>query len=449
MKDAGEKLENMEIPLDRPPAVTIMTIHKSKGLEFPVVLLCDTDSRTSSNRQTDFISRQEDGTISVRIPLPEQLAAGGNTDDRWYTRIEPETEKNKATAELRRLFYVAATRAEKELYLLGKIPLKITDENPLPLALTGYVATKQENQEEFVPGTSIPNTLLLDDTMTGLYLPVIASWLGSPEQTPLFTLHKIPAYTRSDSGNSTHFPVTVTKTSIQTQASRLYTEASVAVTPRLPLSRLTPSSLEEKVPVTAAPLSAGTQNTPIIQLQELDALLDYFRQTALPGQNPVFGAADFGTIVHAYVAAHLSGSRPVIPVAFAARLTSTQYNTVDTAARQLTDIFLESDMGKAVKSAEWYKNEYGFTSCISAGKGCKYFIDGQIDLLFEQNGTIFIVDFKTDVQIRPERYIPQLACYRNAAEQIFRNPSCKCYLYYLRFGTTVDITSQTRLYQLP
>lgn len=449
MKDAGEKLENMEIPLDRPPAVTIMTIHKSKGLEFPVVLLCDTDSRTSSNRQTDFISRQEDGTISVRIPLPEQLAAGGNTDDRWYTRIEPETEKNKATAELRRLFYVAATRAEKELYLLGKIPLKITDENPLPLALTGYVATKQENQEEFVPGTTIPNTLLLDDTMTGLYLPVIAGWLDSPDQPPLFTLHKIPAYTRSDSGNSDRFPVTVTKVSIQEQASRLYTGIPVTVTPKLSLNRLTPSSLEETVPVPAAPLPAGTENIPMIQLRELDALLDYFRQTALPGQNPVFGAADFGTIVHAYVAAHLSGSRPVIPAVFAARLTNAQYDTVDTAARHLTGVFLESDMGKAVKSAEWYKNEYGFTSCISAGKGCKYFIDGQIDLLFEQNGTIFIVDFKTDVQIRPERYIPQLACYRNAAEQIFRNPSCKCYLYYLRFGTTVDITSQTRLYRFP
>jgi ATP-dependent helicase/nuclease subunit A len=39
-RDSGGRLSEIEIPLERPGAVHLMTIHKSKGLEFPVVFLC-------------------------------------------------------------------------------------------------------------------------------------------------------------------------------------------------------------------------------------------------------------------------------------------------------------------------------------------------------------------------------------------------------------------------
>jgi superfamily I DNA/RNA helicase len=77
----------------------MLTVHKSKGLEFPVVFLCDMEDGVFPNYQIKSASK----TRSVKEIL-----------QRWFKA--PEVYCN--WDEEKRLFYVGVTRAEKHLFLL-------------------------------------------------------------------------------------------------------------------------------------------------------------------------------------------------------------------------------------------------------------------------------------------------------------------------------------------
>jgi ATP-dependent helicase/nuclease subunit A len=68
-------------------------------------------------------------------------------------------------------------------------------------------------------------------------------------------------------------------------------------------------------------------------------------------------------------------------------------------------------------------------------------VSGRIDLLFEWEGVMYVVDFKTDRVREPERYFPQLAVYSRAVSDIFGKP-VRAWLFYLRGAHTVEVTEQ-------
>jgi len=80
-----------------------------------------------------------------------------------------------------------------------------------------------------------------------------------------------------------------------------------------------------------------------------------------------------------------------------------------------------------------------------------FFINGVIDLVFEDAKTVYVVDFKTDSSEVPKEHIPQMACYYRAASDLFAVPSsknCRIWLYYLRSGHAVEVTKKARGHSL-
>ena len=99
-------------------AVNIMTIHRSKGLEFPAVILPFASWKVSSGKDDLWIDLKADEVPllqSALVPTSKELE---NTD---YAHLYEE-EKNKSLLDNINLLYVAFTRPEQRLYILSGAP---------------------------------------------------------------------------------------------------------------------------------------------------------------------------------------------------------------------------------------------------------------------------------------------------------------------------------------
>jgi ATP-dependent helicase/nuclease subunit A len=97
-----------------PDAVEIMTIHKAKGLEFGTVVVPGLDRAPRSGRKPLFAWRALPGGRLLLAPIDE---TGGDKEPLYqYVRT---LDREAEDIEAGRLLYVAATRAESHLHLLG------------------------------------------------------------------------------------------------------------------------------------------------------------------------------------------------------------------------------------------------------------------------------------------------------------------------------------------
>lgn len=99
-------------------SVNIMTVHASKGLEFPIVILPDMGS-SREGRQPSVLIGDLPGCLGVKLPDPTQEYEIRETP--VYQALQL-IRREKEAAERKRLFYVGATRARDHLVLCGRRP---------------------------------------------------------------------------------------------------------------------------------------------------------------------------------------------------------------------------------------------------------------------------------------------------------------------------------------
>ncbi|OXU14889.1 UvrD-helicase domain-containing protein [Sedimentisphaera salicampi] len=108
-----DKLTDKDIGAGTSPggdAVSLMTVHASKGLEFPVVILPDLDKGPKSDNSQVIMSEKlglainSDNTTKEKTPLYDKIS-----QENSLARIDEE----------RRILYVAMTRAKEKLVLIG------------------------------------------------------------------------------------------------------------------------------------------------------------------------------------------------------------------------------------------------------------------------------------------------------------------------------------------
>ena len=100
---------------ERSDAVSLMTVHASKGLEFPVVILADLGAQLGGGNQNSRVAHHDASGIVV-VPPTHGVKKGHAVADVMRTRNKQEEEAEDA-----RVLYVAMTRAERKLVLSASV----------------------------------------------------------------------------------------------------------------------------------------------------------------------------------------------------------------------------------------------------------------------------------------------------------------------------------------
>ncbi len=384
--------------------VRVITIHKSKGLEYPIVFVAGVGKMFNledSTRAKLFMHR-EFGIGAHRTPKNSLLKVKTLATQAVSKKILDES-----ISEELRLLYVALTRAEEKLFLVGK-----TTENVL----------KKLRQVDKMEDYDILSAKKFMDWL----LPI------KNALKPFISSHLVEV---SDI-------LEIKERSIEEEQKKI-----------LPAPEKFPTTPISKIP---AKLSV-TELKRRAEEEDLPQLEDFMRKKEFIYRRPNFlqvkklSGAEYGSLMHKVMQnVNLKGdlSAKGIEKQVAELLKREIISSEHVKAVKFDKIarFFASEIGQKLVSAQEFYRELPFSRLIDAQKFFhvdeKIFIQGIIDLLFKDAaGNWILLDYKTDRDSENigERYKIQIELYAAAVEALLQIKIAEKYLYLLNGGRFVKI----------
>lgn len=404
--DSDMDTKDVTYPLERESGVQIMTIHKSKGLQFDYVFVTGCFGGEKTENSSDFYFDQSYGVT---------LRPQSDVQNYFFLKVQ-DVSNQKNLAEFRRIIYVGATRAIKELYLVGSY----------------NVTSKGEHKDRgpFEPLISNYYPEILNLELNQIY-----------EESAPFDIIKIPVvpvsvYEQFDKVQS----VDSLRTEKIKNARKWIEEVSLISTPVLESNRISPSAMETPYDEEEEKRLRIEQKDNVDLYPEIDQILQDIEK-----DNKSFGFDEFGTLVHFYLEQTCNGlSADEIESdaqKFLRKLDNKQKTKLTEVCLKICERFYKTSVGEKLQNAitegRKVRAEHTFKSFMN-----NMIVTGSIDLYFENpDGTITIVDYKTDHTINMEKYRQQQLCYKKAVQDLYQLPEDKvnCILYFIRFDLFVDV----------
>lgn len=114
---SGGSVEEASRPEEQSDSVAIMTFHGSKGLEAPVCILADLESRINDDDYTETLLMNRDNYLALKYT---DIKKRVKHKTMAYNALSHIIRKKQCGEELR-LLYVAMTRAQEKLIMIGEI----------------------------------------------------------------------------------------------------------------------------------------------------------------------------------------------------------------------------------------------------------------------------------------------------------------------------------------
>ncbi len=344
-------------------AVRLMTIHRAKGLEFPVVCVADL-GRESPPAGRELIRVGRDGRVGLRL---RTLGGGRGWPALAYAAIGEQRARDDAEEEAR-LFYVAMTRAREQLILSGAVGCQSWPEAKPGAAPLSWIAPA------FVPDVAVRALSAEQDGVLDRDGAQVAYAMARPER--LVQLQAV-APAAPTAAASTPAPAPVAP--------------APAAAPAPPVATLSYTSLQEHT-------RCGYR----FYLERVLRLPRAEGPDAGRGAAPQHGldAALRGTIVHALLE-QLDFARPQSPDAEAVRRAAARAGATTTVAEAqelaaLVDAFVASPLCARLAAARAVHREQPFALPLALPEGGTIPLTGFFDVIAQEPGRSLIVDYKSD-----------------------------------------------------
>ena len=420
--------------------VRIMSVHKSKGLEFPVVVLADLNR--SFNRQDldrPVLVHPQLGVGAERVETERRIRYDTVSKSALALTLERE-----AKAEELRILYVAMTRAQEKLIMV------CSRKNPEKHLRELAALTELPVPPEAVSGANCPGDWLLLTLLNTFQASELHGFAGvrpselteAPAGVTVH-LHRIggeetegaasPA--EEDTGES---PDTTPDTA---SLGFVYGHRAATVTPsKVTATQLKGRAIDEEIAEGTLPRRRESAPERPRFLQEKRGLTGAERGTAM---HLVMQFLPLDTAAEPWAVAEvIDGLRR------RRLLTPEQAAALDVPALVR---FLASPLAERIRNAPRLWREYRFALLTDAGiydgdaAGEEMLLQGVADCVFETESGLAVVDFKTDrvqtaeVQRRAEVYRAQLDAYAGALSRILERPVTERILYFFACGEEISL----------
>ena len=407
LKQNDSDLQAAELPPEDRNAVTVMSIHKSKGLEFPVCVVAGCGRNFVTDQRAEILLHPELG-MGVKLRDRKRSARFTTTA---REAIDLETSRASSAEEMR-ILYVALTRAKEKLILVGswedpartaeKLALELTEQGPAP-----YTVRKGKNAAQWLLLSALCHP---DGSDLRLAAGAPAGCVCREDYTPWKI--GISQYQPQEASTQRNVPEP------EPPDMELYQRLEAQTSFVYPYQK----AVEIPAKVAASKLAAERDGSRDITLSRPAWLGEQ-------GMTP----AERGTALHAFMqfadfsAALQDPEKERDRLVNMALLTPEQGEVVDLGRVRN---FLESPLGQRVLSSSQVEKERRFTAVLSSGllgeeagdTGEEVILQGAVDCTFIEDGKLHVIDFKTDrvetMEDLWERYAPQLRLYGTAMEEV-------------------------------
>ncbi|MCO6184042.1 helicase-exonuclease AddAB subunit AddA [Leuconostoc fallax] len=190
LQQAGENLGEATQESDV-QAVRIMTIHASKGLEFPIVMLPEFEKKFNTSDLNGDLLIQKDAGIGLEFLEPHAQV----TFPTLQKLAVRHALRQQSWSEEMRLLYVALTRAEQKIYIVGSVRISDKAENayqqvPSNARLMALWQEASQSSGQFLPERlRLKASAYLDWLLISLarFQPEqLDSWLGDGQKPRIF-----------------------------------------------------------------------------------------------------------------------------------------------------------------------------------------------------------------------------------------------------------------------